>query len=102
MIYCNLLKFSFIWILTIKFSCVVFSLTSFGILKYDCVIRIIEMLNFLPLINNSVTAGFSFMLLIISEILSSKTINTLRFFILRFLRILQYFYKHLAYHSSIQ
>ena len=32
-----------------------FSLSSFGILKYDSVIKTIEKLNFLPPINNSVT-----------------------------------------------
>ena len=49
-----------------------FSLTSFGTFKYDCVIRTIEMFNFLPLINNLVTIEFSFLLLIISGIVSSK------------------------------
>ena len=34
-----------------------FSLTSFGTLKYDCVIKTIEMFNFVPLINNSVTTN---------------------------------------------
>ena len=38
------------------------------------------MFNFLSLINNSVTIGFSYLLLIISAIISPKTINTLRFF----------------------
>ena len=37
-----------------------FSLTSFGTLKYDCVIKTREMFSFLPLINNSVTIEFSF------------------------------------------
>ena len=32
-----------------------FSLSSFGILNYDSVIKTIEKLNFLPPINNSVT-----------------------------------------------
>ena len=54
--------------------------TSFGNLKYDCVIKTIEIFNFLPLINNSVTTGLSFLLLIISAIISSKTINTLHLF----------------------
>ena len=54
-------------------------LTSFGTLKYDCVINTIETFNVLPLINNSVTTGVSFLLLIISANVSSKTINTLRF-----------------------
>ena len=37
-----------------------------------------EMLSFLPLINNSVTMGLSFLLLSISAIKSSKAINILR------------------------
>ena len=56
-----------------------FRLTSFGTLKYDCVIKTIEMFNFLSLINNSVTTEFSFLLLIKSAIISSKTINILSF-----------------------
>ena len=48
-------------------QCVV--LTSFfGSLKYDFVIKTKEMLNFLPLLNNSVTIGYIFLLLIISSI----------------------------------
>ena len=54
--------------------------TSFSNLKYDCVIKTIEIFTFLPLINNSVTTGLSFLLLIISAIISSKTINTLHLF----------------------
>ena len=41
-------------------KCVEFNPTSFGTLKYDCVIKTIELLSFLPLINNSVTIGFNF------------------------------------------
>ena len=41
-----------------------FSLTSFGTLKYDFVIKAREMFSFLPLINNSVTIEFTFLLLI--------------------------------------
>ena len=63
----------------IKIS-VVFSLTSSGTLKYNCVIDTTKIFNFLPLINNSVTTGFSYLLLIMSAIMSSKTINVLRFF----------------------
>ena len=37
------------------------------------------MFSVLPLINNSVTTGLSFLLLSISAITSSKTINTLHF-----------------------
>ena len=36
------------------------SLTSFGTLKYDCVIKTREMFDILPLINNYVTTGSSF------------------------------------------
>ena len=40
---------------------VVFSLTSFGTLKYDCVIKTREIFNFLPLINSSVlNLGFCY------------------------------------------
>ena len=60
--------------------CVEFSATSFGTSMYYCVVKTIEMFNFLPLINNSVTTGFSFSSLILSAITSSKTINTLCFF----------------------
>ena len=56
-----------------------FSLLSFGTLTFHCVIKTIEMFNFVTLRNNSVTTGFSFLLLIISSIISSKTINILRF-----------------------
>ena len=48
-------------------KCVVFSLTSFGTLKYDCVIKAIEMLNFLPLINKSATIGVNLLTLIIQQ-----------------------------------
>ena len=37
------------------------SLTSFGTLKCDCVIKTIEIFNFLPLKINSATTGFSFL-----------------------------------------
>ena len=45
---------------------VVFSLLSLGTLKYDYVTTIRETFKFLPLINNSVTIEFRFLLLIIS------------------------------------
>ena len=76
-----------------------FSLISFGTLKYDCVIKTREMFNFLPLINNSDTIEFSFLLLIISAIISSKTIKFLRF---NPYCIHQHFCKHLAYHLNPQ
>ena len=44
-------------------KCVEFILTSFGTLKYDCVIKTIEILSFVPLINSSVIIGFNFCLL---------------------------------------
>ena len=56
---------------------VVFSLTSFGTLKCHCVIKTREIFNFLPLMNKSVTIEFSFLLLIISATISSKTIYIL-------------------------
>ena len=39
------------------------SLTSFGTLKCDCVIKTIEIFNFLPLKNNSATTEFSFFII---------------------------------------
>ena len=80
MIYCNLLKLSLIRNFYNK-KCVVLSLASFGTLKYDCVIKTIEMLIFLPPVNSLVTTELSFLLLIISAIISSKTINTLFLFL---------------------
>ena len=56
---------------------VVFSLKSFGNLKYDWVTKTREIFQFLPLIKDSVTIEFSFLLLIISAIISSKAINIL-------------------------
>ena len=60
MILCNLLKFYFIWNFHDKEKC----LTSFGALKYCCVLKTIEMFHFMPVINNSVTIGLNFLLLI--------------------------------------
>ena len=64
--------FFFFGIFMIK-KCVEFSLTSFGTLKY-------EILSFLPLVKNPVTTGLRFLLLMISAIVSSNTIDVLRFF----------------------
>ena len=44
-------------------KCAVFRLASFGTLKYDCVMNVIEVFNFLPLINNSVTIGLIFFIM---------------------------------------
>ena len=41
-------------------NCVEFCLTAFSTLKYDSVIKTIEMFNFMPLINSSVTTELSF------------------------------------------
>ena len=85
MIICNLFKFFFIWSFNSKTKCVVVRVTTFGILKYDCLIKTREMSSFLPsilkvilfsilftyviigrlpvpLINNSVTIVLSFLL----------------------------------------
>ena len=43
-------------------KCVEFNPTSSGTLKYDYVIKTIEILSFQPLINNSVTIGFNLLL----------------------------------------
>ena len=67
--------------------------------KSECVTKTREMFSFLPLINNSVTIGLSFLLLSVLAIISSKTINIFRFYLNC---ILQYFYKYLSCHSSIQ
>ena len=58
-----------------------------------------EILSFLPLINNPVTIGLRFTFLSTSAIISSKTINILRFSLDYFL---EYFYKYHQYHLSIQ
>ena len=52
--------------------------TSFETLRCDCVIKTRQIFNFLPLRNNSVTIEFSFSLWIISDIISSKTVDILR------------------------
>ena len=48
----NVLKFCSLEIFIIN-KCVEFTLTCFGILKYDCIIKTIEMFNFLLLINKT-------------------------------------------------
>ena len=64
-------------------------------------IKTIEMFSFLHLVNSSVIIGLSFLLLMVSVIISSKAINTLFCFLcLDF--IFQYFYKRLAYHLNGQ
>ena len=69
----------------------------FGTLKHNWVIKTREMFNFLPLINNSVTVEFSFLLLIMSAIVSSKTINIFRSLSALYSSI---FFKYTAYHLN--
>ena len=78
MIINNFLNLSLFWILQDEKVCSVFSITSFGTKKYDYVMNIKEIFNFL--ISSSMTTGWSFLLLIISAIISSNTINTFRSF----------------------
>ena len=76
-----------------------FNLTSFGSLKQDCVIKIIEMFNLLPLMKNSVTIESRFLLLVTSAMMSSKIINILRFLPILYSSI---FCTHLAYDLNTQ
>ena len=76
-------------------KCVEFNCTSFGTLKYDCVIKTMEILSFLPLINNYVTIGFSLLLLIISQSYHQKL---LVLYVSLLDCNLQCFCRHLAYH----
>ena len=78
MIKFDLLTLTFIWNFHNK-KCIVFSLTSFGALKYDCVIKTRKMFNFLYLINKLGTIDLRFLLLCISAIIPN-TVNTLRYF----------------------
>ena len=55
------------------------TLTSFGNFNYDCVIKTRKVFRFLSLINNSVTTELNLSLLRTSAIISSKTINILRY-----------------------
>ena len=79
-------------------KCVELNLTSFGTLKYDCVIKTIETLSFLPLINNSVTIGFDLLLLSYQQSYHQKL---LIFCVFILDCNLQYFCRHLAYHLNI-
>ena len=55
-----------------------------------------EMRNCLPLINNSVAIGLSFLILSISAIISSKMMNSLFFYLVY---PYQYFYKYQSFES---
>ena len=98
MICCNLLKFCFIWNFSDK-KWLVFSLTSFETLKYDWVIKTIEIFNFPPIINNSVTNEFKFLLLIILQSYHQKLLIS---YSLYQDYNHQYFYKQHAYHLNTQ
>ena len=75
-------------------KCVEFNRTSFGTLKYDCVIKTIEILSFLPVINNSVTIGFNLLL----SCPQSHHQKLLVLYIFLLDCNLQCFCRHLAYH----
>ena len=79
-------------------KCVEISLTSFGTVKYDFVMKTVEIFSFLSLMNISVTIWLCFLLLIILAIISSKTINTLRSLSALYSSI---FCGHAAYHLNI-
>ena len=72
----SLLKLLFVWNFH---NSVEFSLIFISTAKQGCVIKTREMLNFFPLINNLVTTGLSVLLLSISAIILSNTVNILRF-----------------------
>ena len=74
------------------------SIIFFGTAKQDYIIKTTEMFGFLLLINNSVTIGLWFFLLSISGIISSNTVNDLRFSYGLYSSI----YKYYPYHLSIQ
>ena len=59
------------------------------------------MFSFVPLINNSVTIGLSFLLLSITAIISSKK-KKKKIYVFYWGCILQCFYIYHLYHSSIQ
>ena len=82
----NLLNFSFIRNFHDK-KIIEVRLATFTTLKQGCVVETKDMFNFMPLINSSVTTEFSFLLLIISSIIKSKTINILCFLPVLYLSI---------------
>ena len=61
-------------------KCVLFSLMSIDTRTYDCMMNTRETFSFLPLMKSSVTIWLSFLLLIISAVISPKTMNTFHFF----------------------
>ena len=88
------------WLVTIcNTEYVEFSLVFLGWAKQDCVTKTGEIFSFLTLINNLVAIGLGFLLLSISTIISSKTINALPFLSGLYF---QHFYKDHPYHLSIQ
>ena len=66
---------------------------------YNLNVKKCVIFNFLPVINNSITIGLSFLLLSISAIISS---NKIRFFCFYLGYNLQYFYKYQPYYLNIQ
>ena len=74
MINSNLLKPISIWNHHDK-KCVVLNTTSFGTGKYNSLMKTIEIFNILPLMDNSVPTGLSFLLPITLEVISNHQIN---------------------------
>ena len=71
----------------------------FDTAKSDCVWKARQIFSFLPLINNSITSGLSFLLLSISAI-NHQIQSMICVFYLDC--NLQYFYNYHPYHSGIQ
>lgn len=75
MIMSNLLELLSIWKLLDE-NCILLRQTSFCTKKYDCMMNTEKIFSFMPVVNSSVTTGWSFLLPVISVIISSNTINT--------------------------
>ena len=85
---CNLLKFFFVWNIHDKAMSRIYS-NIFGTVQLRLCDKNKRIAQFvLPLINTSVTVGLGFLLLIISAIISSNTINYFRFLFGFYLSIL--------------
>ena len=80
MIRCDMLKFLFVWNFQNKMMSRIYS-NIFWHSTINCVIKTRELFIFLPLINNSVAIEFSFLILSILGIITSKMIKLFRFLI---------------------
>ena len=83
------LKFSFIWNFHNK-KCVVFNLTSFYVFEYDCVIKAREIINFLPLLNNSFTVLLSFHYFVYQPSYHQKQLKFFVFYLDCILQVVEY------------